>query len=169
MKNIIIICLLALTYTSTLAQEPTKQETMDWIASKIEKYLVLETSWKATPSGKESNITNSFNKYSEGVIFINSKNNINGGNSYDHNIKIDLNNVNSVKIEEEYSAIVINGKAVSFFSGEWRPFFVFFSKTYESSEPIITFNSEPNLYERMYKAFQALAKFNNAEKPKEKF
>lgn len=154
---------------SANAQEPTKQETMDWITSKIEKYLLLETGRRTTASGRETYTTNSFNKYSEGVIFINSKNNYDSGNSYDNNIKIDLNNVDSVKIDEEKSAIVIKGKAVSFFSGEWHPFFVFFSKTYKSSEPIITFNSEPNLYERMIKAFQTLAKYNNAERPKEKF
>jgi hypothetical protein len=38
MKKLIIICLLALTYISTYAQERTKQETMDWIASKIKAY-----------------------------------------------------------------------------------------------------------------------------------
>lgn len=42
MKKLIIICLLAFTYNITNAQEPTKQDAMDFIAKKMKQHLKPE-------------------------------------------------------------------------------------------------------------------------------
>lgn len=200
MKKLIIICLLAHAYTNTNAQEPTKQETMNWIASKFKAYSGNGLS-KYEDQGIRTERTSKyiFKKYEPSVIEIANYEVLNAFSTKDSKrfptfsfltiIKIDLLKITEVIVNE--SGVEIKGDKIfetKYGMEEDKGEFHYFGKTYSnnhdweySSEGAIIYSgkdknfsmvnisSEPNLKERMIKAFQTLAKHNNAERPKEKF
>jgi hypothetical protein len=216
MKKLILICLLALTYNITYAQEPTKQETMDWIAGKFRKY--------------QNGSLSEFEKYDEVrermregkiflVNFINNEltfeihekceiYNNNTKSSWEKETisfqKINLSNIteisnttkdgvpyglalkgNSIFSERRISRMIsensdkplnIDFKGNKYYlESDWTNsnscYFYKFYKNNENREfmSLISLDSEPDIEERMIKAFNALAKFNKSEGPKEKY
>jgi hypothetical protein len=86
--------------------------------------------------------------------------------------KINLNEINNVTFINNF-AIILNGKNIlQEKSGDdesisENTFYILFPD--EKHNGIIDFSSEPNLFDRMVKALSLLAKYNNSEKPNEKF
>jgi hypothetical protein len=136
MKKLIIICLLALSYTSTQAQEPTKQETMDWIASKFKNYLHDNLEYKYL---------------SNGIICFEDK-------IYEIRYKIDLNKVKS------YSYFRFNGiqGLVCIQKGFDRGSREVSCETSFNFESYFDTNGEDNLHDRFVKATSVLVKYNTA-------
>ena len=183
MKKLIIICLLALTYTNSYAQEPTKQETMDWIASKMRLYLV---------SNNEN--PRLFLEYSNGIFRYQKRIKATDGKSCGKIVyAINLNKVTSgVVYTHPYflkQEITFEGKDVLI-----RDFsnFYYCEPTDEatsdnielcgfSNEPyrkgggtydednLIFLELENGLLERFEKAFDVLTRYNTAKSPNEKF
>lgn len=176
MKKLIIICLLTLTYTSTEAQEPTKQETMDWIGSKFRGNMSKSTDF-ITHKGMEriNYFTYKFSSYSSGIVSWSSVmkyTDKNGSEQEDHRTyKIDLNGLSNIKVDpgmldlyfkEGYSEITTDNKSK-------KPITVYkqydsdFTRVYIS---LIDLYSEPDLYNRFVKALNVLVSYNS---PKQKF
>ena len=199
MIKLFIICLLALTYTSTYAQEHTKQETMDWIASKMvnngkKSNFEAKTDW-ALRFCSFTNVSRASNGkivYStDDYTYIFRKMNNDRFTNYAI-LTIDLSDVHSVEVIEKEgirSMKILGSNIYNFKTYKDKEAIVkndFIEETasqlllnvpkYRDDNPenyyeqsLIDFSAEPDLFNRMYKALQTLAKLNNAEKPKEKF
>jgi hypothetical protein len=176
MKRIISILAILIFFATSYGQDPqpTKQETMDWIAGKfqnnnINKYQVINNG--ADEPWFESLYF--FVSYEKNIITICDKTHFLGTNRIILKIqKINLNEINNVTFINNF-AIILNGKNIlQEKSGDdesisENTFYILFPD--EKHNGIIDFSSEPNLFDRMVKALSLLAKYNNSEKPNEKF
>lgn len=164
----LILCLFVfqLLCVASFSQEkkPTKQETMDWIASKFKNNI--------KEKGAE------FISHSKDVITIRTP--IYYGKTEDYSFyEIDLLKVTQViTVDDAQSEIFkIAGKelATTYKDSKNKEiestfYLIFYARSEKAVlHYVIDFGSESNLKERMIKAFQTLAEYNNAEKPKEAF
>ena len=180
MKKLIIICLLALTYTSTYAQEPTKQETMDWIASKFRDNINKSFSYSYFKiQGVGLNNTYKFNFYSSGIISWTMVTATKTSSSESPqinstNYKIDLNGLSNIETTPYHLDLFFkNGYSTYSYNNDnfkESSLIQIFEKSNSdvrvSDESVIDWKSEPDLYNRFTKALQLLLKYNV---PKQKF
>lgn len=190
---------MALIYTNIYAQEPTKQETMDWIAGKMvnngkKSYFEVKSDWSIRYCSftNVSYASNGQIIYStDDYTYILRKMNNDRFTEYAI-LVIDLSNVHSVEVIEKEgirSLKILGSNIYNFKTYRNKEAIVkndFSVETYSElslnapryrddnpesyfSQSLIDFSAEPDLFNRMYKAFQTLAKINNSEKPKEKF
>lgn len=199
MKKIsLILFFLGCFAIKTQAQEPTKQETMDWIASKMVTYGKHSYSNIYSKNTTQLGSFTSVNKTSTGKVVYSTNNYSvylhNTGNTVSMylTLTIDLSNVYSVEVIEKegmrnMSILGSNIYNRKLHSGEEQiekndnkaevySRLMLNAPHYKDDDPenyftqsLIDFSAEADLFNRMYKAFQTLAKYNNAEKPKEKF
>ena len=184
------------------AQEPTKQETIDWIVSKFKAYGSNAT---YVSSGK---FLDADKLWSD--VFQYTKVEVVGGSIIKYTCEdvksttyryhesvmlLDFSEINQAEIYEQegFKSIALKGPNI-FKKFDYEQTFIndksglslknqiISSQTkinvpkYPSYKPegwysinYIDFSSEPELFNRLLKAFQTLAKYNNANKPKEKF
>ena len=187
-----IPALLILLYSFNCVNAQTKEETIEWIVSKLKSY---------SGSGIRS-ISKNANNQIEGYTYIffagkdqNKKNvynltiadNVNSQNWEAFAIDFDkVSNVSSTTSPDNVTQnIFINGTAGLIVRAEYKNRIVVestrkeelsFALTYKhgpdwgnTETGLIGMYGEPNLKERMVKAFKKLAEFNNATKPKEAF
>ena len=164
------------------AQEPTKQETIDWIAGKFMDFG--KTTFYLASKDASTTTTRSF-KEREGnkiIIIVTDHTIFKSPSSTSISISnesIDLSRVTNVKVDDKGLFEIQGSNLTEYTYKDNRkeitsklvissPAFVYDGKSYPPSG-YIDFLAEPNLRERMIKAFENLAKFNNAEKPKEKY
>lgn len=142
----------------SFAQEPqekeaTKQQTMDWIADKIKKNLQRETR-----DGRDV----TFVSYDGKVYVLSGVFKYNGDRG---TLTVDLTKITAAKNTENGISLSGRGFAQLQMSGyTTKP-----SNALSIPNDYIAWRNEPNLRKKMVKAFQTLAEYNNAEKPKEMF
>ncbi|MBE7516060.1 MAG: hypothetical protein HS105_05560 [Chloracidobacterium sp.] len=167
MKKLLpILLILQIFCIGSFAQEkkPTKQETMDWIADKM-KLIQGSYTWERTHY-----------EYKSGTVHFCLKYRMPWGDVLQECFDISLQNV--LEISPRYynkseSGFIVSGKDVICQNSGCHSKFYSWSNSSSKEQlarfAITDFSSEPNLEERMFKAFQTLAEYNNAEKPKETF
>ena len=163
MKKILLLILILFYIQNTSAQEPTKQETMDWIASKFKTNLSNGTFMHFG----ERNLTFFYFKFIDynykGIITFNNESNDRTTIESNKEI-IDFNKITNIEIYSNFLKITgLDGNDLLLESEG--------SGDNKTSYRIIDWkaNGEVDLRNRMIKAFQLLIKYNNENKPKEKF
>ncbi len=170
-KMIFLLLVLQLFCVASIAQEkakPTKQETMDWIAGKFKAHI---NDSKYAGVTQHNTWSYQFIKYDGKIInYLENQLSDNDGKSQRTYYAIDLTKVTAIVSSSE-NRIQIQGKDAGCYnqkedSSDKRCGVIdllFVDAKYQWV--LIKFDDEPNLKERMIKAFQTLAEYNLAEKP----
>lgn len=176
MKRLILFLLVlqffCVAYFAQEKSKPTKQETMDWIAGKFKTHI-NDSKYAGVTEYKTWSYQ--FIKYDGKIIsYIENELSNSNGKLQKTYFAVDLTKVTAIVSNNE-NRIQIQGKDAGCYYQKDDSSdkecgvidLLFVNDKYQWV--LIKFDDEPNLKERMIKAFQTLVEYNLAEKPKEAF
>ena len=164
MKKTLLLLFIFFCIQNTNAQEPTKQETMDWIVAKIKKYINKDGSTIYFSFGKI--ITEKYNFISQSNDKIEFDYLIN--DDYKERTVIFLNKITSITSYE--GAVIIYGDFIgNNIKTERLVIFNNMGGTHRGHWQFLNFENEEDLLNRFIKAIKLLAKYNTQSDKTEKF
>lgn len=176
MKNVIITLLCLLTFSSSYAQDskPTKQETMDWIVNKFKLYT----------NGVDQN--NSYvtyhysfvNAVDNKITLLNTSQGNDDGKKWTTEVIIDLSKLTNISTNNStdklVESILMTGLEGLIIEGGRKSSSFYLYRKYNSEYDnlilsMLRLDGEPDLYNRLVKALNALAAMNRQNGSNEKY